>query len=151
MGSSIHLFRSILFTVCRLRKYCPPCMFLDSLRAIAANVSVYMELLSFSCTCTYVPNSILQCLSYVSLCPVMIVIGLIVVCTPSLWGKLFRIHSCTPFRLLVVEDIFQMEGCWQLILFFVYSPYVSLNFGYLFVFCTMFIFMPLSSINFLYV
>ena len=48
-----------------------------------------MKLLGFSCVCTYVPNSSLQCLLYVILCPVIIALGIIVACTPSLWMKLF--------------------------------------------------------------
>jgi len=48
-----------------------------------------IKLLCFSCTCTYVPNSTLQCLSYVFFCPVNIVLGPIVACTPSLCRKLF--------------------------------------------------------------
>ena len=48
-----------------------------------------IKLFRFSCTCTYVPNSTLQCLSYVFFCPVNIVLGPIVACTPSLCGKLF--------------------------------------------------------------
>jgi len=82
-------FLSILFPVCRLRKYCPPCSFPYGLRSIAPNVLGSMELLCFACVCTYVPNSTLQCLSYIILFPVIIALGLIVGCTPSLCGKLF--------------------------------------------------------------
>ena len=64
-----------------------PFLFPDGLKAIAPDVLGSSELLCFSCVCTYVPNSSLQCLSYVILCPVIIALGLIVGCTPSLCGE----------------------------------------------------------------
>jgi len=83
------------------------------------NVVGSMEFSCVSCTCTCAPNYNLQCLSYVSLLPVMIVLRLIAVCNPSLCGKMLRrIESCKPFQLLVMEDIFQLQLQRHLILVF---------------------------------
>ena len=84
----VQLFLKILLPVYRLRE-CLPCSFPDGLRAIVPDVLGSIELLCFLYVCTYVTKSNLHCLSYVILWPIIIALGLIVVCTQSLCGKLF--------------------------------------------------------------
>jgi len=69
---------------------------------IAPEILGCSELLPSLCTCTYVPNAILQYLTKSLASPVIRVLGLIVVYTTTLCGKLFS-HNTMIYTISAIS------------------------------------------------
>jgi len=119
MGNSIHLIT--LFSACRLRKLCLPCLF----------PRTFLVPLSCCAFCVFLHMCQIQSLV---LCPVMIVLGLIVVCTPlKIQETVKPEHTNVYYFYDNSRQVFFVRQCLGNCSYpFFYFTYVSIYFRYVF-------------------